>query len=97
MDGRMDILGITIFFQQLLNNINLTRVLLKQDMPFFAKQSVDPHQLASLKANWCGSALFVNKYSNLYLDQVIWLADNKKWEWHHNSVSMARVTTDERG
>ena len=25
------------------------------------------------------------------LHQVIWLADNKKWAWHHNLFSMARV------
>ena len=28
--------------------------------------SVDPDQLASEKANWSGSALFVIKYVNLY-------------------------------
>ena len=33
--------------------------------PAFAN-SVDPDQLASKEANWSGSALFDNKYVNLY-------------------------------
>ena len=33
--------------------------------PAFAN-SVDPDQLASEEANWSGSALFANKYENLY-------------------------------
>ena len=33
--------------------------------PFFAN-SVDPDQLASVGANWCGSVLFVIKYVNIY-------------------------------
>ena len=38
--------------------------LAEHDMPL--ANSVDPDQLASLEANWSGSALFVIKYVNCY-------------------------------
>ena len=43
---------------------HLTLVLLNPDIPF--ANSADPDQLASEKANWSGSALFVIKYVKLY-------------------------------
>ena len=56
----------------------LTLVLLNADLPCFTN-CVDPDQLASLEANWSGSALFAIMwiYSN-NPDQVIWLAENYK-------------------
>ena len=42
----------------------LTLVLLNPDICAFAN-SVDPDQLASVEANWSGSALFAIKYGNL--------------------------------
>ena len=51
-----------------------------QIYPAFAN-SVDPDQLASEEVNWSWSALFAISmwiYIN-NLDQVIWLAENKKW------------------
>ena len=43
----------------------LTLLLLSTTCPVLAN-SVDPDQLASLEANWSGSALFVIQYVNLY-------------------------------
>ena len=55
----------------------LTLHLLNTTCPVLAN-TADSDHLASLEANWSGSALFVFKYVNFYQnpDQVIWLAAN---------------------
>ena len=40
------------------------------DTPHLFGNSADPHQLASEKANWSGSALFAIWYANLYQQPV---------------------------
>ena len=60
--------------------------------PAFAN-SVYSDQLASEEANWSGSALFANKYMNLYQQSgsnnlTGW---NLKWAWHHNLFSITRI------
>ena len=50
--------------------------------------------LMASEANWFGSALLVIKSVNFCInnpDQIIWLAENKKWAWHLNLFSITRV------
>ena len=69
--------------------VNLTPVLLSQDIPWLCKQC----RPRSFEANWSRSALFAI-HMWIYInnpDQVIWLAENLKRVWHLNLFSRIRV------
>ena len=53
-------------------------ILFLLNLEHFFASSVEPDQLASVEANWSGSALFAIQYLNFInnMDEVIWLAEN---------------------